>query len=278
MALPEDRDEAKQAIHYDAAGIPILGPPPKDRDAEETAERKAHRTYEDKQTALQVRILITQVGLLLLGLIGAGVSLWQSRIAQESADTSDKAVLLAQKSERDGNRVSERQIRQSEDSLKAALAANQISEDAFRLSSQPWVGLKRVFLAAEVSRDGRLIVSGELQNTGPSPAIRYRAVYALDYGAITPSMKTIRRRIEMGKATAKGVIAPQGIGSFELDGPPIPRQQALRELTSSAAKLYVFGRIYYADKFATDHVTTFCLFFSPPADGFVLCPELNDMK
>ena len=96
----DHNDEEEKPLHFEG-GVPIFSPPPQDKDVEDRKERKAQRTYEDRQIALQRGTLWTQIGLVVFGIIGGGIGIWQARVAQQSADTSDKSVLLAQKAERD---------------------------------------------------------------------------------------------------------------------------------------------------------------------------------
>lgn len=113
MSQDHNNDEEK-AIHYES-GVPIFSPPPKDKDAEQRVEREATRTYEDRQISIQRQILRTQIGLVVFGLIGAGIGLWQASVSQQSADTSDKSVLLAQKTERDSAKASATALKQTRD-------------------------------------------------------------------------------------------------------------------------------------------------------------------
>lgn len=58
-------------------------------------------------------MLLTQIFLVLFGLAGAVVSMRQANIAQLSADSADRSVSLAQKSERDARLLGEKQLTQS---------------------------------------------------------------------------------------------------------------------------------------------------------------------
>ena len=163
----ENNKSEEKNIHFEA-GIPILSPAPEDENAEKRRDRKAQRTYEDRQLSLQRRILLTQIGLVLFGIAGAGISVWQARTAQQSADTSEKAVFLAQKTDRQSIKAAEDQQRLGGKSLQATI-------NDFHQEQRPWVGVEN----AEPRDFGRYFgwsiqigIVFSLRNYGRSPAER----------------------------------------------------------------------------------------------------------
>src|ERR1700722_9538060 len=96
----DHKDGEDSPLHYEG-GIPILPGPANSEDANRDRDKKEEQKYKQEQSAIQRGILCTQIALVVFGIIGAGVSLWQARISQQSADTSEKSVLLAQRGLRD---------------------------------------------------------------------------------------------------------------------------------------------------------------------------------
>jgi 3-oxoacyl-[acyl-carrier protein] reductase len=106
-------------------GIPILPGPAEREDAARTREKIEEREYKHEQTSIQRCILRTQITLVFFGLLGAGVGIWQARIAQQSADSSQKSVLLAQKTERETRLMSEKQLAENQAQFKTTSDSNQ---------------------------------------------------------------------------------------------------------------------------------------------------------
>ena len=108
--LPHDPNDEENHDHHYEGGIPIL-PGPMEREEEARArEKKEEREYKQSHTSLQRKILLTQVGLVVFGMPGTGIGLWQAYVAQESADTAQEAVLLQQKEQREGRLIAEKQL------------------------------------------------------------------------------------------------------------------------------------------------------------------------
>jgi hypothetical protein len=112
----QNNGEEQPHYHLDS-GIPIFTPALEDPDPQKRADREAEKSYKDEQLALQRKIFWTQVGLVVFGLLGAGVSIWQATTSQYAADTSDKAVLLAQKTQRDQERQSNKVLQTTIDNF-----------------------------------------------------------------------------------------------------------------------------------------------------------------
>jgi hypothetical protein len=164
--LSQDRNnDEEKTVHYES-GVAIFSPPPKDQDAEQRAERKAARTYEGRQISIQRNMLWTQIGLVAFGLLGTGTGLWQARISQISSDTSDKAVLLAQKSERDSRKSGEDQARQTAKALNTTI-------ENFQFDERPWVIIGTV---GQVTDIPGYQIGGTVINVGRSPAFHLRTI------------------------------------------------------------------------------------------------------
>jgi hypothetical protein len=148
----QHNDEKDPHYHLDS-GFPIFTPALEDPDPQKRADRESDKSYKDEQLALQRKIFYTQIGLAVFGLLGLCVSGWQARTAQQSADTADKSILLAQKTGRDSRKAAEDQARQS--------------IEQFRLDQRAWVsfsGIKEGF-AEQAESSG-----SEMTNTGKTPA------------------------------------------------------------------------------------------------------------
>jgi hypothetical protein len=111
--LAEEREHGEQLPPHFEGGLPILPGPADREDAARNKEKQYEREYKREQVSIQRGILRTQIALVAFGILGAVVGLWEAGIAQQSADNSQKSVLLAQKSERDSRLMSEKILAQN---------------------------------------------------------------------------------------------------------------------------------------------------------------------
>jgi hypothetical protein len=292
--LSQDRNnDEEKAIHYES-GVPIFGRPPKDQDAEQRAERKAARTYENRQISIQRNIFLTQIGLVAFGLIGAGVGLWQANISQQSADTSDKAVLLAQKTDRENRKSGEEQARLAAKSLKTTIGD-------FRKDQRAWVGFSNFTIEPDTTGmiPGRTIAQSAfaiILNTGKTPALNVKAVEGMFFRSNAETLtaedaREMESAVEnYGKAMRDGSFPRLGfvqtkLYSFGSIAPETSSKQVAGASLSGGSppnEIVVFGRLTYRDVYGYPHATYFCAYRgqSPtlPASRLSFCPVFNDMQ
>lgn len=276
MAQDSNNDKEK-TIHYES-GVAIFSPPPKDQDAEQRAERRAARTYEDRQIAIQNRILWTQIALVLFGVIGAGVGIWQAKTAQESSDTAQISVLLAQKTQRESRKATEQQARQSDNVLKANI-------ENFHVEQRAWVGVQS---AAPImpGPDGRKIyirpnsppaIPIVLLNSGKTPALKVSVRAASEIVKMGTEPNTTYTKATKGWDHAKGVVQPNGNAFLE-----IPYEKGILDATTvdaiirGTSVMYFYGFINYEDVFGGKHQTTFCFFMNQTIDSAFTCNTYNE--
>jgi hypothetical protein len=132
-------------VHLES-GMPIFTPALKDPDPQKRADRESEKSYKEEQNSLQRKIFWTQVGLAVFGLFGIGVSLWQAKTAQESADTSDKAIILAQKSEREARLMSEKQLAENQAQFGETLRQMKEQAGSARLTAENALAIQRPWL------------------------------------------------------------------------------------------------------------------------------------
>jgi hypothetical protein len=251
--LSQDRnDEEEKVIHYES-GVPIFGPPPKDQDAEQRAEREAARTYEDRQISLQKQILWTQIGLVVFGLIGAGIGLWQANISQQSADTSDKSVLLAQKSERSSAKASSLALKQARDNFV-------LDQRPVIWMSPPRDGARELdgieFAQSPLTRGttrGQVVWQWHFMNYGRSPANKIILHSFIKVGE-NPEESTFgaKKHDPMGTPLPPGKIDYAATASQVLE-------RAEYDSAVHAEKISIRGIITYWDISGNQYETDFCL-------------------
>jgi hypothetical protein len=305
--LSQDHNNEEEKTIRCECGLPIFGAIMKNKDAEERAEGKSTPTHEERQLTLQTKILRTQIGLLFFGLIGAGIGGWQANISQQSADTSDKSVLLAQKSERESRRASEDQARQSAKAFDASI-------DNFKLEQRPWISIRSVDtpgLVGPFKQQGTTwtrmrfdSVEVKLTNSGRTPALNIsQSVLVTDRGwldkvptyesAIKERDKAEKELKATGKApayrtwvietrqhngwivapddTQKATVVPDDL-SFDLY-----KARNNRPGNNIRDIVYVIGYFTYYDVLSPKkHTTKFCLESNGAA--FQLCHDGNWME
>lgn len=125
--MSDEHNQGKQQRYYhlDNSGLPIFSPPLEDPDPQKIADREAAQASQGEQNAIQRGILRTQKWIVALTLISGGAAWWgawissrNADISQQAADTSDRSLLLAQKTERDGRAQSETGLRQARDQFR----------------------------------------------------------------------------------------------------------------------------------------------------------------
>lgn len=254
-------------------GAAILPTAAERDDAYRRAKEAEEREYKKEQRSLQRRMLWTQIGLVFVALIGGGFTYWQVQIAQQSADTADRSVLLAQKSERDARLVAEKSLQGSIDALEQDQRA--WVGPIFALPPQFTDGSRRVYIKA----GEKLAFGFDLANTGKTPAQNLTAVisahlyrsdekFVPDYrfhhgkpaktGTITELFPGVRMEV---LTDASGSPATQGQVDSIMDGKSI---------------FYVYGKITYKDVFEKQHETKFCSFVEQDLLALVNCDTYNE--
>lgn len=80
--------------HYEG-GIPILPGEAERAESARRAEKEDERKYKERQTSIQRGLLITQIALVVFGILGAAIGIYQAHTARESAEQAKRAADLA---------------------------------------------------------------------------------------------------------------------------------------------------------------------------------------
>jgi hypothetical protein len=285
--------------------------PAKDDDAQHA------RTYREKGHSIQQVIAVATIGAFISASIYAYLA-WrqvsvmnqtygeiqrQTRAAEQSADSSDKSVLLAQKTERDSRLMSEKQ-------LKAAIAQYQSDQRA-------WVALTgfRVQLSPKAAIIPNLATTDEatagFQNSGHTPARDVRGIIGFgfkdrkhimnsDDARWLDSQISIQRK-GIGKSgrqdwwfkgeagnsyrpwgklvMGEAILQPISLGVI---GPGVTVVYTHPEDWHAGENIqfeaFFFGELSYQDNLHTRHTTRFCVYRPDNVgDKFDYCPVFNAM-
>jgi hypothetical protein len=268
----EDNNDEEKPIHYEA-GIPIFSPTPKDKDADERARQKSQQSHQQKELSLQGRILWTQIGLVVFGILGTGISAWQATTAQESADTSERSVLLAQKSERDTQRIATKQLNQAKEALNQTITQSKDDERAWVIFSEMVIDggtlanghtiaarIKLTDVGKTPARGVTIGSASKFFNAGQKPNFRVKREKNIPYRAqiIFPNNSP-----DFVTATAKDIYGKEVVLN-EGDRQRFIRRDIL---------YYVWGEVSYFDVSDRPHFTKFCAVMNPDLTTFHECTE-----
>lgn len=175
----DDKDRDERTPHKSGGGGAVLFPTDADREkAARDAEKIEERKYKKEQASIQRRILWTQIFLVGFGIIGAGVGIWQAEVAQESADTAQSSVLLAQKGERDAGLMNEKTLSQMKGQTKAQTDAATVAQRELDLTNRPWIKITHRIvqpLTFNVDRNlgptAVMTLEDKIENVGPGVAL-----------------------------------------------------------------------------------------------------------
>jgi hypothetical protein len=197
-------------------------------------------------------------------------------IAQESSDTADKSVLLAQKTERDSRKSTEDQARQSAKALDSSI-------DTFQQEQRAWVGPVQASPPPYVD-GGRpvYIKAGEpplfwvmLSNSGKTPARTFTSIIETHIYGSNEKFRPVYR--SSGKTGTVGVLfpgVPMEIDTLRSTGGMDAAHISL--LTSGKNIYYVYGKIGYTDVFGKHHTTKFCNYVRQDLSSLVMCNSYNE--
>jgi hypothetical protein len=146
----ESENGGQPRPHYEG-GIPILpGRAERDESARH-AKEEVENKYKISQERIQRGILVTQIALVVFGLIGNGVSFYQAKTARDSAMEAKRAADLAADSFESAygengiaDRTMSQTITQTAQQVRAANASEnavKTTQNEMRLDQRPWVGI-----------------------------------------------------------------------------------------------------------------------------------------
>lgn len=266
-----EQNHDPSSLHYKGGGIVIDKPKSEEEIAREKREEE-DRVFKRDQIKTNRRLSLLTFGLVIGSFCGLGVNLWQSRISQQSADTSEKSVLLAQKAERDSRKSNEDQARQSAKTLD-------VSIENFQREERPWVvpNIEELVIGEDHGRF-TLTVHVWAVNTGRSPAFD---VYLTNAGSQTnPGQLDIDKWFKTGNrkmlsiVTDKALMVPGIPIEIHAEQVPITEKQA-NDIRTRALWAYTFGDIHYTDSFGAPHTTQYCFVYVPSTTRFDLCHNHN---
>jgi hypothetical protein len=270
--LADDRKNSEEPpLHYEA-GIPVLPGPVEREDAARNREKSEEREYKQEHKSIQRGILRTQIALVIFGVLGTGVSLWQANIAQQSADNSQRSVLLAQRSERDGRLMNEKQLIESraqfdktlkqmqkqtsgqQDAANAATSAANTAKETLHVSERAYVIVEEPRF--DFPTKSALI---PLVNTGHLPSGKaVTTVHEATYNThnITGAFSFDNPAEKSWQHTQWDTVVP---GSHQTLAVPVPLLEE-SQMNKGSQSVIVAGTIVYNDGFTgtKDQTWQFC--------------------
>ena len=255
--------------HIERGGILIDKPKSDEEIARETRESE-DREFKRDQVKTNRRLTWFTLFLVLGTFGGLAATIWQSSISQESADTSEKSVLLAQKSERNSVRAN-------------ALALKQ-SEDNFVLDERPvvWLtpkkdgapeldGIEFDQVNPTKPSSGQVVWQWHFMNYGRSPANNILFHSFIKVGD-RPEEPTYRAKKHKGSG---GPMPPGKIDFAATISSPLERAEF--DSAARAGKITIRGIITYSDISGHKYETDFCQKLLPTM-AILYCENRNSIK
>jgi len=279
----EQNQEKERHVHLER-GIPIFTPPLEDPDPQKRREREAEATYRDNQLSLQRNILLTQIGLVFFGLLGAGIGIWQANSARYSVEIADRSVLLAQKTERDSRVISEKQLTEAakqfdetlrqmanqtnaqRDSAKAAVDGVKAVHDQMRLDQRAWVAAYK--MESVIPKGSQIPVGANVlySNTGRTPAFNFRVHEAWrQTEAQIPQYDDDPAQSNAPYPVT--TLAPNEIGN----SPGVSHPDHVASINAGNPGGFAYGTLWYDDFMGGHHWIQYCFEIAPKFAFFQAC-------
>lgn len=143
----ENKRDEQPPPHYEG-GIPILPGEAERAASARRAEKKEEEKYKERQTSIQRGLLITQIILMVFGILGTAISAYQARTAQLAAESAKQAADTAadslEISQGQFDRNIDKVIVQTSAQIQAAQAATSAANtarNALEIENRPWLAV-----------------------------------------------------------------------------------------------------------------------------------------
>ena len=229
---------------------------------EQAEAKKRDEDYKDRQLVFERKLVWFTGCLVLVGLIGAGIAIWQSVIAQRAADAARSAADTANAGLDETRRAAGAAIA----ATNAAERANELSErilnqnlERARLERRAWVGISSVRYRAPLAAGERFQVSWRYTNTGSTPALKVRLterVLTAGDPCATTHTHSVLASIGDGNVVLPGA-------AFNYPSRSVPLPPNVGAAIEAGSPFYAYGRLLYDDVFGVEHETTFCAAYQP---------------
>ena len=289
--MSQDGNNEEEKYVHSEGGIPIFGPTPRDKDAEKRAEQKAARSYEDRQISIQRQILLTQIGLVVFGLIGAGIGLWQASISRSAADAATVAANASKSAAdtasqtlnemrtgsgaQDTHTLAQQAVTQATQTTNLATETKTISAQAmdnFQMGQRAWVLIDTLQFRSPLIANNFAFIDMTTANVGQSPALKKSQTGGVSttgevcHLVSVPVDKVSSHTMGLGQKSAVALM------TVRLDS------RCVDALNHELAQLFVKGTITYTDVFKRPHFTNYCAEYDSLSHQLVICKDGNDLN
>lgn len=282
-------DSEDRPFHYEG-GKPVFdGPAERDQRREEARRqqddefRKSQIEIAREQTSLQRQTLATQIALIVFGIIGTGISLYQAHVSRISTLAATNAASAAQSALEETKRsdsvqenlsllAMQQTAKLAKDSLTASAEGSAASlaaaRDNLRADQRPFLSIEVKPPGYQLAAGQPLLVDVSITNHGRTPAIKVfgnRTLFtgkdaliqadtwftALDKASSKPS----------GAMTVFPTQPGAVVGQFMTVGDPrIPlTQEQYNWIISNDSVIAAVGRYTYSDLSGKRYHTDFCI-------------------
>jgi hypothetical protein len=286
--LADEHHDHEEHPFHEEGGIPVFDGKAERAERARRAEKREESEYKQRHTSIQRGILATQVILIVFGIVGTWVSVYQAGTARDSANQAKRASDFASDSidinEGNFDRMMKRTIDQTAAQMKAAQTAQdavKLTENQSMLDQRAWVAFTVVNGTPQVNQP--FIVRVTAQNSGKTFAKKLRTsvvFQAGDAGTKPDYSHELNPKNAFQSAT---LLAPNAsyettsIVTGEGSNPYHPNLTAdqLDKVKTGKTVVFIFGRLDYVDIFKNPHWTTFCDYLDQDLtwEG---CDEHND--
>jgi hypothetical protein len=144
---------------------------------EQAEAKKREEHYRKQQLVFDGKLVRYTFWLFIVGMLGTGISVWQSQIAQQAANAAGTAATAAEAAARAAENQLPLQLGQMDiarDQMRAAneaaVGALSAQRDAMRLERHAWLGVQASEALIAERQPGRITV--RIRNSGQTPALK----------------------------------------------------------------------------------------------------------
>lgn len=197
------------------------------------------------------------------------------------------AYVRGSRSWSDFNYITLRQVKRQADSAEAQL---KVSTDSFRVDERAWLGLDSITGTFQAGRKIDILVN--FKNSGKTPAINMNSISGAEFVPrdVSPRFsEPVERPFHVGTRPPAATIGFV-FSDFTLH-PALPSaldrrlkfviatEPVISLIETGSVRLYVHGRVNYADIFGRAHWTTWCTYIQEgihATNQFAACESHND--
>jgi len=235
------------------AGLGLHSGDPNSKTADDKGDSKSESSA-DLWTAIFTGLLV------IVGVVQAGLFLWQLRLIRDSLSDAKTAADAAKKSADTAERTLT--------DLEAPFLFPVIPTGTAEGIDMSFGNFRRYDHPTSVVQPVRPRASILIHNFGRSPAILRSVSISMDHWAVMPDNPIARTHsgagiepmLEAGSRTVRPIQTSVG--------QPIDRD-AFRRIENGTARIFLYGQITFADVFGTDHIQAYCLAWDARSKAFI---------